>query len=159
MASARVGLGGRGGGGGAMSSEQLERGLQASVKIYALVQSKLDAAGDAGDAGEVGEVGAVSREELVTMKRASAAMNRALTALVRESHDAQNRLTLELHMLRGIMQREHTDREANRAQVFELFPAGSGEGFRAARGWRPPAGWHPRARGCGSARLKKTLQD
>ena len=37
-----------------MSSEQLERGLQASVKIYALVQSKLDAAGDAGDAGEVG---------------------------------------------------------------------------------------------------------
>ena len=120
-----------------MSSEQLERGLQASVKIYTLAQSKLDAAGDAG---AVGAVGAVSREELVAMKRASAAMNRALTALVRESHDAQNRLTLELHMLRGIMQREHTDREANRAHVFELFRRYSGSSDAAALAPAPTSG-------------------
>ena len=100
---------------GAMSSEQLERGLQASVKVYNLAQAKL------AELGEAGEVCQVSRAELVGTKRAAAAMNRALMALVRESHASENRLTLELHMLRGIMQREHTDREANRARVFELF--------------------------------------
>lgn len=99
----------------AMSSEQLERGLQASVKVYNLAQEKL------GELGEAGEACEMSRAELLSTKRAAAAMNRALTALVRESHERENRLTLELHMLRGIMQREHTDREANRARVFELF--------------------------------------
>ena len=101
---------------GAMSNEQLERGLQASVKIYTFAQTKLAAMGRGADAECT-----LSRAEVVDIKKASAAMNRALTALVRESHDAENRLTLELHMLRGIMQREHTDREANRARVFELF--------------------------------------
>ena len=100
---------------GAMSNEQLERGLQASVKVYNLAQEKL------AELGEAGEACQVSRAELVGTKRAAAAMNRALMALVRESHARENRLTLELHMLRGIMQREHTDREANRARVFELF--------------------------------------
>jgi hypothetical protein len=101
---------------GAMSNEQLERGLQASVKIYTFAQTNLAAMGRGADAECT-----LSRAEVVDIKKASAAMNRALTALVRESHDAENRLTLELHMLRGIMQREHTDREANRARVFELF--------------------------------------
>ncbi len=99
-----------------MSNEQLEKGLQASVKIYTLAQAKLADLGRNADAECV-----LTRAEIVDIKKASAAMNRALTALVRESHDAENRLTLELHMLRGIMQREHTDREANRARVFELF--------------------------------------
>jgi len=99
-----------------MSNEQLEKGLQASVKIYQLAQAKLADVGREADAQCM-----LSRAEIVDIKKASAAMNRALTALVRESHDAENRLTLELHMLRGIMQREHTDREANRARVFELF--------------------------------------
>ena len=106
---------------GAMSNEQLERGLQASVKIYTFAQTKLAAMGRGADAECT-----LSRAEVVDIKKASAAMNRALTALVRESHDAENRLTLELHMLRGIMQREHTDREANRARVFELFRRYSG---------------------------------
>ena len=52
------------------------------------------------------------------MKKAAAAMNRALTALVRESHSAENRLTLELHMLRGIMRaRAHRPRRQPRARV------------------------------------------
>jgi hypothetical protein len=99
-----------------MSNEQLEKGLQASVKIYQLTQAKLATLSKEADAECV-----LTRAEIVDIKKASAAMNRALTALVRDSHDAENRLTLELHMLRGIMQREHTDREANRARVFELF--------------------------------------
>ena len=100
-----------------MSDEQLQRGLHASVKIYNFAQEKLAAL----PGGDEEATCVLSRAEVVTMKKASVAMNRALTALVRESHSAENRLTLELHMLRGIMKREHTDREANRARVFEMF--------------------------------------
>ena len=98
-----------------MSSDQLERGLQASVKIFEFSKNKLAHMVD--DETEC----RVSRDEMLSVKKAAAAMNRALTALVRESHDAENRLTLEMHMLRGIMKREHTDRDANRARVFEMF--------------------------------------
>ncbi len=110
-----------------MSGDQLERGLQASVKVYNLALAKLGELGEVGTAGEKFEC-VLSRAELVHIKKAAATMNRSLTALVRESHDAENRLTLELHMLRGIMQREHTDREANRARVFELFRRYNGGG-------------------------------
>ena len=65
-----------------MSSEQLERGLQASVKIFEFSKGKLAQLGE-------GETECrLSRDELVSMKKAAAAMNRALTALVRESHEA-----------------------------------------------------------------------
>lgn len=104
-----------------MPNEQLERGLQASVRIFQLAQAKLAELGDEGT-----EL-SLARSEIVTIKKAAAAMNRALTALVRESHAEENRMTLELHMLRSIMKREHTDREANRARVFELFRRYSGE--------------------------------
>lgn len=98
-----------------MSSEQLERGLQASVKIFQFSKSKL------AQLAENETECSITRDELSSMRKAAAAMNRALTALVRESHDAENRLTLELHMLRGIMKRECIDRDANRARVFEMF--------------------------------------
>lgn len=112
-----------------MSSEQhVERGLQASVKVYNLAQDKLKQLGEE-------ECGCtLSRAELVSTKKAAAAMNRALMALVRESHETENRLTLELHMLRGIMEREHTDREANRARVFEQFRRYSATDEAAASG-------------------------
>lgn len=98
-----------------MSSEQLERGLQASVKIFQFSKGKL------AQLAEHETECSITRDELSSMRKAAAAMNRALTALVRESHDAENRLTLELHMLRGIMKRESIDRDANRARVFEMF--------------------------------------
>lgn len=116
-----------------MSGNQLERGLQASVKVYNLALAKLAELGELGTAGEKFEC-VLSRAELVHIKKAAATMNRSLTALVRESHDAENRLTLELHMLRGIMQREHTDREANRARVFELFRRYNGGGSGGGSG-------------------------
>ncbi len=102
-----------------MPNEQLERGLQASVRIFQLARAKLDELGDGAEL-------TLSKDELVTIKKSAAAMNRALTALVRKSHEEENRMTLELHMLRSIMKREHTDREANRARVFELFRRYSG---------------------------------
>ena len=99
-----------------MGSQQLERGLQASVKIFEFAKGRLEGLAEGGEA-----ECHVTRDEMVGIKKAAASMNRALTALVREAHEAENRLALELHMLRGIMKREHTDREANRARVFEMF--------------------------------------
>lgn len=116
-----------------MSDEQLQRGLHASVKIYNFAQEKLQALPE----GDEESTCVLSRSEVLSMKKASVAMNRALTALVRESHSAENRLTLELHMLRGIMKREHTDREANRARVFELFRRYSGGGDDGALAQAP----------------------
>lgn len=103
-----------------MSAEQLERGLQASVKIFEFAKGRLEGMAEGGEC-------RVTREEMLGIKKAAAAMNRALGALVREGHETENRLTLELHMLRGIMKREHTDREANRARVFELFRRFNGD--------------------------------
>ena len=64
---------------GMSSEQQLERGLQASVKIYTLAQAKLDDLADAD-----GEC-AVTRKELIDVRKAAVSMNRALTALVRGS--------------------------------------------------------------------------
>ncbi|MBN37131.1 MAG: hypothetical protein CMI29_01560 [Opitutae bacterium] len=108
-----------------MGSQQLERGLQASVKIFEFAKGKLGSVDE-------GDECRVTREEMLAIKKAAAAMNRALGALVREAHESENRLTLELHMLRGIMKREHTDREANRARVFELFRRYSSDTDEAA---------------------------
>lgn len=108
-----------------MGSQQLERGLQASVKIFEFAKGQLGSVAEGDDC-------RVTREEMLAIKKAAAAMNRALGALVREAHESENRLTLELHMLRGIMKREHTDREANRARVFELFRRYSGDTDEAA---------------------------
>lgn len=108
-----------------MGSQQLERGLQASVKIFEFAKGRLEGLAE-------GDACRVTRDEMLGIKRAAAAMNRALGALVREAHESENRLTLELHMLRGIMKREHTDREANRARVFELFRRFSGDTDEAA---------------------------
>ena len=108
-----------------MGSQQLERGLQASVKIFEFAKGQLGSVAE-------GDECRVTREEMLAIKKAAAAMPRALGALVREAHESENRLTLELHMLRGIMKREHTDREANRARVFELFRRYSGATDAAA---------------------------
>ena len=108
-----------------MGSQQLERGLQASVKIFEFAKGQLGSVAE-------GDECRVTREEMLAIKKAAAAMNRALGALVREAHESENRLTLELHMLRGIMKREHTDREANRARVFELFRRYSNDTDEAA---------------------------
>ena len=108
-----------------MGSQQLERGLQASVKSFEFAKGQLGSVAE-------GDECRVTREEMLAIKKAAAAMNRALGALVREAHESENRLTLELHMLRGIMKREHTDREANRARVFELFRRYSGDTDEAA---------------------------
>ena len=91
---------------------EIERGLHASVKVFDFAKAAL---------ATKQETVTVDREQLVALRRAGLAMNRSLTRFAKEAFEAENRLLLELHMLRSIMERENTDRDANRARVFELF--------------------------------------
>ena len=105
---------------------EIQRGLHASVKVFDFAKAEL-----AKDEDEV----SVSREQLTQLKRSGLAMNRALTRFAKECFATENRLLLEIHMLRSIMKREGTDRDANRARVFELFrqySAGDDDGALAA---------------------------
>jgi len=91
---------------------EIERGLHASVKVFDFAKGAL---------ATKEETVPVSREQLTELRRAGLAMNRSLTRFAKEAFEIENRLLLEVHMLRGIMKRENTDRDANRARVFELF--------------------------------------
>ena len=91
---------------------EIERGLHASVKVFDFAKAALVTKE---------ETVTVSREQLTELRRAGLAMNRSLTRFAKEAFAIENRLLLEVHMLRGIMRRENTDRDANRARVFELF--------------------------------------
>ena len=114
---------------------EIERGLHASVKVFDFAKGAL---------ATKEETVPVSREQLTELRRAGLAMNRSLTRFAKEAFDIENRLLLEVHMLRGIMKRENTDRDANRARVFELFRRyshGDEDGALAAAG--APAGANP----------------
>ena len=94
------------------TNPEIERGLHASVKVFDFARGEL---------AKPDKEAIVSREKLTELKRAGMSMNRALTRFAKECFATENRLLLEIHMLRGIMKRECTDRDANRARVFELF--------------------------------------
>ena len=94
------------------TNPNIERGLHASVKVFNFAKAGLDTNQEAIS---------VSREELADLKKAALAMNRSITRFAKEAFETENRLLLEVHMLRSIMKRENTDRDANRARVFELF--------------------------------------
>jgi hypothetical protein len=101
------------------TNPDVERGLRASVRVFDFATAEL---------GKKQDAVTVDREQLVELKRAAAAMNRSITRFAKEAFATENRLVLEVHMLRGIMHRENTDRDANRARVFELFRRHSGGG-------------------------------
>mgnify|MGYP001455251732 CR=1 FL=1 len=94
------------------ANPNIERGLHASVKVFNFAKTGIETDQEAISVG---------REELVELKKAALAMNRSLTRFAKEAFETENRLLLEVHMLRSIMKRENTDRDANRARVFELF--------------------------------------
>ena len=48
-------------------------------------------------------------------------MNQAITRLVQARNAREDRYIIELHLLRQILQREATDRDANRARVYETL--------------------------------------
>lgn len=92
----------------------VERCLYASVKVFEFAKKNLESIGDDG-------VCAITKADLIMLRRYAVAMNNSVTRYVKTTHACEDRLVLELHLIRQIMAREATDRDANRARVFEQF--------------------------------------
>ena len=60
-------------------------------------------------------------DALLEIKRAAARMNRSFTQYVKRARAREDRLLVELHLLRQASQRDATDRDANRARVYEML--------------------------------------
>ena len=63
----------------------------------------------------------ITRAELMRLKRAGLAMNQAITRVAQARNAREDRYIIELHLLLQILQREATDRDANRARVYEML--------------------------------------
>lgn len=94
----------------------VERGLAASVRVFDFCKQRLLAMD-----GEAVDEAPVTRAELVRLRRAGLAMNQAITRLTQARNAREDRYIVELHLLRQILQREATDRDANRARVYEML--------------------------------------
>lgn len=92
----------------------VERGLRASVKVLDFAKERLEALGDA-------EGVQIGKGDLVMLRRAAVAMNNSLTRVLKKNNTVEDRLLLEVHLIRQTMAKELTDRNANRARVFEQF--------------------------------------
>ncbi len=91
----------------------VERGLRASVKVLDFARDRLNALGDHAEGVPI------TAADLVMLKRAAIAMNNSLTRVLKKNTAVEGRLLLEIHLIRQTMARELTDRNANRARVFE----------------------------------------
>lgn len=99
----------------AVVDPNVERGLAASVRVFDFCKQRLVTLAEGTDET------LVTRAELVRLKRAGLAMNQAITRLVQARNAREDRYIIELHLLRQILQREATDRDANRARVYETL--------------------------------------
>jgi len=99
----------------AVVDPNVERGLAASVRVFDFCKQRLLTLAEGTDEAPI------TRAELVRLKRAGLAMNQAITRLVQARNAREDRYIIELHLLRQILQREATDRDANRARVYETL--------------------------------------
>ena len=90
----------------------LDAGLHASVYIYEHLSQHINAAGGA-------TAVSVSKKELVRLRRAATRANQCIGRIVKESNKRENRLVVEMHLLREACKRDAVDHEAHRARVFE----------------------------------------
>ena len=88
----------------------VETGLRASAFIYGETRKRVREKDEH-----------VNVEDLKAVKKAALEMNQSFAQYVKHTRAQMDRLLLELHMMRQAVQREATDRDANRARVFDLL--------------------------------------
>ena len=74
----------------------------------------------------------VSKKELVRLRRAATRANQCIGQIVKESNQRENRLFVEMHLLREACKRDAVDHEAHRARVFERLRHRAGAAATAA---------------------------
>jgi hypothetical protein len=63
----------------------------------------------------------IDMDDLKAVKKAALDMNVAFTQFVKAAREREDRLLLELHLMRQASARDAIDRDANRARVFDLL--------------------------------------
>ena len=91
---------------------QIEKGLQASVFVH----QKL---GEVVNAHEGKEYVTMSRKDVIKMRKLVARCNHVLSSSTRMAHAREDRLKLEIAILKASTEQEHVLREANRARNYE----------------------------------------
>ena len=86
-----------------------EECLRASAFVYAESRKRLR------------EAQPLEGEPLREVKRAAMSMNKSVAEYVKRARAREDRLLVELHLLRQAAQRDATDRDANRARVYETL--------------------------------------
>tara|TARA_B110001452_G_scaffold120828_1_gene100266 strand:- start:131 stop:712 length:582 start_codon:yes stop_codon:yes gene_type:complete len=92
----------------------VEQGLQASTSVFEQAQALLKSSRENHAVG-------VPRTELKGIRKQALAMNRAFTRYVKAANLRENRLLVEIHLLRQASYRDGIDRDANRARVYEFL--------------------------------------
>lgn len=93
--------------------ETVETALQHSAFVFATMDSLLKSSSD-----EEPTL-SIKREDVIKVKRAAARFNRSVSKLARASFRREDRLVVELYLIKQMLTKENTDREATRCRVFE----------------------------------------
>ena len=99
-----------------------EECLRASAFVYAESRKRLR------------EAQPLEGEPLREVKRAAMSMNKSVAEYVKRARAREDRLLVELHLLRQASERDATDRDANRARVYEALRRSSAEGGHGDEG-------------------------
>ena len=112
-----------------------EECLRASAFVYAESRKRLR------------EQQALEGEPLREVKRAAMSMNRAVAEYIKRARAREDRLLVELHLLRQAAERDATDRDANRARIYEVLRRNfeSGHADDEAPPGKPGEAWPPTA--------------
>ena len=88
----------------------VEAGLRASAFIYSETRKRVREKDEH-----------VPIEDLKAVKKAALDVNQCFAKYVKQSRGQIDRLLIELHLMRNTIQREATDRDANRARAYNLL--------------------------------------
>ena len=93
-----------------MTDALVEQGLRASAVVFSQAKKRLRSNSET-----------IEADDLKEIKRAAVSMNTSFTRYVKLAREREDRLLIELHLLRHAVQRDATDRDANRARVYEML--------------------------------------
>jgi len=93
----------------------VQQGLGDSTFVFEQARANLKRAHDADG------LIAVPRDDLRSIRRRALAVNKAFFQYVKLANERENRLLVEIHLLRQAANRDNVDRDANRARVYEYL--------------------------------------
>ena len=129
----------------------LDGGLGASVYLYEQLSQHIGAAGGA-------ESVSVSKKQLLRLRRAATRANQCIGQIVKESNKRENRLVVEMHLLREACKRDVVDHEAHRARIFERLRRRS-DSAQLNAGIAGKAEGKARTGGSGFDQLDRSMQE